>query len=222
MILKARLCVTDSPEVTQVSGVFRLHGAQRSTSVTWISAALWAHASLAVYISRVLSGSFPSSDGLKHLEEIKLNKCIYIEDTCLERLSSIKNLQESLYMMEVVSCGNVTDKGIIALHRLRWCCWLLKLSQWPKGEKRQIFTCVMIKRVALTQEPGVSVPQRSARDRRQTEDHWETADGAPTTRHCTGPGLTGRRPPDSESPTERKGRWILRHDAPPVIVCVFC
>lgn len=60
------------------------------------------------------------SDGLKHLEEIKFNKCMYIEDTCLERLSSIENLQETVYMMEVVSCGNVTDKGIIALHKLRW------------------------------------------------------------------------------------------------------
>lgn len=58
-------------------------------------------------------------DGLKHLEEVKFNKCIYIEDACLERLTSIENLQESLYMMEVVSCGNVTDKGIIALHKLR-------------------------------------------------------------------------------------------------------
>lgn len=53
------------------------------------------------------------------MEEIKLNKCIYIEDICLERLSSVENLQASLYMMEVVSCGNVTDKGIIALHKLR-------------------------------------------------------------------------------------------------------
>lgn len=58
-------------------------------------------------------------DGLKNVEEIKLNKCIYIEDTCMERLSSIENLQESLCMMEVVSCGNVTDKGLIALHKLR-------------------------------------------------------------------------------------------------------
>lgn len=66
-------------------------------------------------------------DGLKHLEEMKFNKCIYIEDACLERLSSIENLQESLYMMEVVSCGNVTDKGLIALHRLKWVCVLLYL-----------------------------------------------------------------------------------------------
>lgn len=60
-----------------------------------------------------------SLDGLKHVDEIKFNKCMYIEDTCLERLSSIESLQESLYMMEVVSCGNVTDKGVIALHKLR-------------------------------------------------------------------------------------------------------
>lgn len=53
------------------------------------------------------------------MEEIKFNKCIYIEDMCLERLSSVENMQDSLYMMEVVSCGNVTDKGIVALHKLR-------------------------------------------------------------------------------------------------------
>lgn len=63
------------------------------------------------------------SDGLKHVEEIKFNKCIYIEDVCLERLSSIESLQDSLLSLEVVSCGNVTDKGVIALHRLRSVCF---------------------------------------------------------------------------------------------------
>lgn len=53
------------------------------------------------------------------MEEIKFNKCIYIEDACLERLSSIESLQASLLSVEVVSCGNVTDRGVIALHRLR-------------------------------------------------------------------------------------------------------
>ncbi|XP_075879480.1 ATP synthase subunit s, mitochondrial [Nelusetta ayraudi] len=69
--------------------------------------------------SCIMYRGFDHLDGLKHLEEIKFNKCIYIEDMCLERLSSIESLQETLYMMELVSCGNVTDKGIIALHRLR-------------------------------------------------------------------------------------------------------
>lgn len=58
-------------------------------------------------------------DGLKHVEELKLKKCMYIEDGCLEGLSSVESLQQSLHTMEVVSCGNVTDKGLIFLHRLR-------------------------------------------------------------------------------------------------------
>lgn len=62
-------------------------------------------------------------DGLKHVEEIKFNKCIYIEDACLEKLSSIESLQQSLVAMEVVSCGNVTDKGVVMLHRLRSVCF---------------------------------------------------------------------------------------------------
>ncbi|XP_056152326.1 ATP synthase subunit s, mitochondrial [Lampris incognitus] len=69
--------------------------------------------------SCIMFRGFDHLVGLEHLEEIKFNKCIYIEDTCLEQLSSIENLQASLYAMEVVTCGNVTDKGIIALHKLR-------------------------------------------------------------------------------------------------------
>lgn len=78
-------------------------------------------------------------EGLEHVEEIKLNKCIYIEDACLERLSQIKTLQDTMKNMTVVSCGNVTDKGLIALHHLRYdsgifhfcvapyCCILLHI-----------------------------------------------------------------------------------------------
>lgn len=60
------------------------------------------------------------ADGLEHVEEVRLNKCIYIEDTCLERLSKTEKLQDTLRRLEIVSCGNVTDKGLIALHHLRW------------------------------------------------------------------------------------------------------
>uniref|UniRef100_A0A3Q3FT18 Distal membrane arm assembly component 2 like n=1 Tax=Labrus bergylta TaxID=56723 RepID=A0A3Q3FT18_9LABR len=69
--------------------------------------------------SCIMYRGFDHLDGLEHVEEIKLIKCVYIEDACLERLSAIQNLQDSLNTMEVVSCGNVTDKGVIALHRLR-------------------------------------------------------------------------------------------------------
>ncbi|XP_067099471.1 ATP synthase subunit s, mitochondrial isoform X1 [Osmerus mordax] len=69
--------------------------------------------------SCIMHRGFDHLDGLQYLEEIKFNKCMYIEDACLEKLSSVENLQDSLYALEVVSCGNVTDKGIIALHKLR-------------------------------------------------------------------------------------------------------
>ncbi|XP_035284425.1 ATP synthase subunit s, mitochondrial isoform X2 [Anguilla anguilla] len=69
--------------------------------------------------SCIMYRGFDHLDGLKHLEEIKFNRCMYIEDTCMERLSQIENLQASLRRVELVSCGNVTDKGIIFLHHLR-------------------------------------------------------------------------------------------------------
>nr|XP_057913029.1 ATP synthase subunit s, mitochondrial [Doryrhamphus excisus]XP_057913030.1 ATP synthase subunit s, mitochondrial [Doryrhamphus excisus]XP_057913031.1 ATP synthase subunit s, mitochondrial [Doryrhamphus excisus] len=69
--------------------------------------------------SCIMYRGFDYLDGLKHVEEMKFNKCMYMEDACLERMSSLENLQESLFMMEVVSCGNITDKGLVALHKLR-------------------------------------------------------------------------------------------------------
>ncbi|XP_061749946.1 ATP synthase subunit s, mitochondrial [Nerophis ophidion] len=69
-------------------------------------------------------------EGLRHVEEMKLNKCLYVEDACLERLSSLDGLQESLTTMEVVACGNVTDRGLVALHKLRNLEYLL-LSDLP-------------------------------------------------------------------------------------------
>ncbi|KAM7403524.1 hypothetical protein PAMA_004130 [Pampus argenteus] len=86
--------------------------------------------------SCIMHRGFSHLDGLKYVEEIKFNKCIYIEDTCLERLSLIEDLQESLYMMEVVSCGNVTDKGIIALHKLKNLEYLF-LSDLPGIKDKQ-------------------------------------------------------------------------------------
>ncbi|XP_053191287.1 ATP synthase subunit s, mitochondrial [Scomber japonicus] len=86
--------------------------------------------------SCIMHRGFDHLDGLKYVDEIKFNKCIYIEDTCLEKLSSIENLQESLNMLEVVSCGNVTDKGIIALHRLKNLEYLF-LSDLPGIKDKQ-------------------------------------------------------------------------------------
>lgn len=48
----------------------------------------------------------------------------------MERLSKLENLQKSMLEMEIISCGNITDKGIIALHHLRNLKYLL-LSDLP-------------------------------------------------------------------------------------------
>ncbi|XP_033917258.1 ATP synthase subunit s, mitochondrial [Melopsittacus undulatus] len=68
--------------------------------------------------SCIMYRGFDYLDGLKHVTEIKLQKCIYIQDECLQRISETKNLQKSLLQLKIISCGNVTDKGIIALHKL--------------------------------------------------------------------------------------------------------
>ncbi|XP_014425515.2 ATP synthase subunit s, mitochondrial isoform X2 [Pelodiscus sinensis] len=68
--------------------------------------------------SCIMYTGFDYLDGLEHVAEIKLNKCIYIQDECLQRISEIESLQKSLLRLMIMSCGNVTDKGVIALHKL--------------------------------------------------------------------------------------------------------
>ncbi|KPP79734.1 ATP synthase subunit s, mitochondrial-like [Scleropages formosus] len=86
--------------------------------------------------SCIMYRGFDYLDGLKYVEEIKFIKCVYIEDACLERLSKIENLQSSLNRMELISCGNVTDKGVIALHKLRNLQYLL-LRDLPGVKEKQ-------------------------------------------------------------------------------------
>ncbi|GFX42228.1 ATP synthase subunit s, mitochondrial [Trichonephila clavipes] len=66
--------------------------------------------------SCIMHIGFPYLRGLKYLERIKFYKCIYLEDTCLNMLSVLKN---SLQHLEVISCGNVSDKGVISLSQLK-------------------------------------------------------------------------------------------------------
>ncbi|XP_049623519.1 ATP synthase subunit s, mitochondrial isoform X1 [Suncus etruscus] len=80
--------------------------------------------------SCIMGIGFEHLEGVQHIEKIRLCKCHYVEDNCLERLSQFKNLQKSILEMEIISCGNVTDKGIIALHHLRNLKYLL-LSDLP-------------------------------------------------------------------------------------------
>ncbi|XP_076830737.1 ATP synthase subunit s, mitochondrial [Brachyhypopomus gauderio] len=89
--------------------------------------------------SCIMYRGFDYLNGLEHVEEIKLNKCIYIEDACLECLSQTENMQASLRTMEVISCGNVSDKGIIALHHLKNLEYLF-LSDLPGVKEKEITT----------------------------------------------------------------------------------
>ncbi|XP_007473217.1 ATP synthase subunit s, mitochondrial isoform X1 [Monodelphis domestica] len=75
--------------------------------------------------SCIMHIGFDYLEGLEHLEKLKLCKCHYIEDECLERLSQIKNLQKSILELEIISCGNVTERGVISLHHLRNLQYLL-------------------------------------------------------------------------------------------------
>ncbi|XP_059860575.1 ATP synthase subunit s, mitochondrial isoform X1 [Delphinus delphis] len=86
--------------------------------------------------SCIMSIGFDHMEGLQHVEKIRLCKCHYIEDDCLERLSQLENLQKSMLEMEIISCGNVTDKGVIALHHLRNLKYLF-LSDLPGIKEKE-------------------------------------------------------------------------------------
>lgn len=53
----------------------------------------------------------------KHINEIKLNECSYIENEALKQLSLIK---DTLLHLHVSYCGNITEEGLLYLKNLRW------------------------------------------------------------------------------------------------------
>ncbi|XP_030666071.1 ATP synthase subunit s, mitochondrial isoform X2 [Nomascus leucogenys] len=86
--------------------------------------------------SCIMRIGFDHMEGLEHVEKIRLCKCHYIEDDCLLRLSQLENLQKTILEMEIISCGNITDKGIIALRHLRNLKYLL-LSDLPGVREKE-------------------------------------------------------------------------------------
>ncbi|KAJ7345321.1 hypothetical protein JRQ81_001271 [Phrynocephalus forsythii] len=94
--------------------------------------------------SCIMYRGFDYLDGLEYLEEIRLCKCIYIQDECLQRLSQTPNLQKTLQRLWIISCGNVTDQGIVALHQLSNLKYLF-LSDLPGIKEKEATTQILQK-----------------------------------------------------------------------------
>ncbi|XP_060684441.1 ATP synthase subunit s, mitochondrial [Hemiscyllium ocellatum] len=94
--------------------------------------------------SCIMFKGFDYLDYLEHVEEIKFQRCIYIQDECLERLCRIQNLQKSLQWLEIISCGNVTDRGILSLHLLKNLRYLF-LSDLPGVEEKEKTLQILIR-----------------------------------------------------------------------------
>eukprot|EP00062_Callorhinchus_milii_P004247 gi/632942409/ref/XP_007886398.1/ PREDICTED: ATP synthase subunit s, mitochondrial [Callorhinchus milii] len=80
--------------------------------------------------SCIMAKGFDYLEYLEHVKEIKFQKCMYIQDECIVRLCNIQNIQKSLLRLEIISCGNVTDKGILAINHLKNLNYLF-LSDLP-------------------------------------------------------------------------------------------
>ncbi|XP_072843024.2 ATP synthase subunit s, mitochondrial [Pogona vitticeps] len=96
--------------------------------------------------SCIMYRGFDYLEGLEHVEEIRFCKCMYLQDECLQRLSEIPSLQKSLLRLWIISCGNVTDRGIIALHKLSNLKYLF-LSDLPGLKEKEATTKILQKTV---------------------------------------------------------------------------
>jgi H+-transporting ATP synthase F0 complex subunit s len=56
------------------------------------------------------------SEGCKYITRVKFHRCLYLKDEALENLPYLK---DSLQDLQIISCGNITDKGVKSLHILR-------------------------------------------------------------------------------------------------------
>ncbi|KAI0239779.1 ATP synthase subunit s, mitochondrial [Lamellibrachia satsuma] len=58
---------------------------------------------------------FDHFENVKNMQKIRLHHCAYLEDAAIERLVLLK---DSLQHLEISSCGDVTDDGLLSLGRL--------------------------------------------------------------------------------------------------------
>lgn len=62
--------------------------------------------------TNIMKAGFEHFQGCKYIEKLKLHKCIYINDECLQGLHVLK---DSLKHLTISSCKEVTDAGILQL-----------------------------------------------------------------------------------------------------------
>ncbi|XP_071799767.1 ATP synthase subunit s, mitochondrial-like [Asterias amurensis] len=65
--------------------------------------------------SSIMHVGFDYFIGVNHLRSLKLHHCTYLKNTCLGRLDILK---DSLEELQLSSCGDVTDAGVVSLHKL--------------------------------------------------------------------------------------------------------
>ncbi|XP_053696181.1 ATP synthase subunit s, mitochondrial [Sabethes cyaneus] len=66
--------------------------------------------------SGIMHIGFDHLKGLKHLRKVKLHKCVYLQDQALAKLALVADTLEEL---EVSSCKNITDHGLLCLRELK-------------------------------------------------------------------------------------------------------
>ncbi|XP_013790448.1 ATP synthase subunit s, mitochondrial-like isoform X1 [Limulus polyphemus] len=66
--------------------------------------------------SAVMDIGFPHLRGLEHLRKMKFHRCSYLDNNALFMLAYVKNTLDNL---EIVSCGNVSDEGVLSLQALQ-------------------------------------------------------------------------------------------------------
>ncbi|EDS29968.1 ATP synthase subunit s, mitochondrial [Culex quinquefasciatus] len=66
--------------------------------------------------SGIMYIGFDHLKGLKRLRKVKLHKCVYVENQALAKLAFVA---DSLEALEVSSCKNITDSGLLSLKELK-------------------------------------------------------------------------------------------------------
>lgn len=66
--------------------------------------------------SSIMGLGFPHFEGCNHIEKILLQKCGYLNDDALPRLSPLKN---SLRILEIIHCCNLTPEALLSLTSLK-------------------------------------------------------------------------------------------------------